>query len=139
MDRIWHQLCSLWCVGSLAEGAVGQLNSSLNVYTKSIAGWSKTASELEISPKSWHPNYFASEALEEKVRGNNDWVCFLRGSIFWQTQARFLFSPPLILGPWIWEKSTLNFKNALICAWFVLKMTCVRLFSEWIIHTTVFS
>ena len=30
-------------------------------------------------------------------------------------------------------------KNALICVWFVLKMTCVRVFSERIIHTTVFS
>ena len=33
-------------------------------------------------PESYHPNYSALETPEEKVRGNKNWVCFLRGSAF---------------------------------------------------------
>ena len=33
---------------------------------------SKTACDVTIFPESQHPNYSASEAPEEKVRGNND-------------------------------------------------------------------
>ena len=85
-----------------------------------LSRWPKTACDVTISPERQHPNYSASEAPEEKAKGNNNWFCFLRGSAFWKTPVHFLLSPVPYFGASNLGKIYANFSGEIVTSLSIL-------------------